>query len=136
MTVTDARVLRLLRTVARELDKPQLVKELAARLALSPSRLEHIFKQEIGQGIKAFLREARLKKAKDILEDPTLRVKEAAAAVGYRDVSHFTRDFHKRYRQSPSESRKSPPHRLEGSAGVSPAITPASPSSTRSKAEV
>jgi transcriptional regulator GlxA family with amidase domain len=109
-TVTDTRVLRLLETLACELDKPQLVKDLAVQLRLSPSRLEHIFKQETGLGIKAFLRAARLKKAKDILQDPTLGIKEVAAAVGYRDVSHFARDFRKQYGQSPSQSRKSPPH--------------------------
>ena len=41
----DARVVRVLEIVARELEKPQSVKVLAARLRLSPSRFEHLFKR-------------------------------------------------------------------------------------------
>jgi len=105
----DARVLAVLETVARELEKPQSVKHLAARLRLSPSRFEHIFKKEVGEGFKAFLRAARMARAKDLLEDPTLRVKEVAAAVGYADASDFTRDFRKQYGRCPSQAR-SPSH--------------------------
>lgn len=104
-TALDARILSVLETVARELEKPQLVKHLAAKLRLSPSRLEHLFKKETGQGFKTFLRAARMSRAKNMLQDPTLRIKEVAAAVGYADVSDFSRDFRKQYGQSPSQSR-------------------------------
>jgi len=105
LTALDARVLSVLEIVAREFDKPLSVKVLAARLRLSPSRLEHLFKAQTGQGLKTFLRAARMTRAKIMLKDPTLRIKEVAAAVGYADVSHFTRDFRKQYGQSPSQSR-------------------------------
>jgi transcriptional regulator GlxA family with amidase domain len=101
----DARVRAALETVARELEKPQLVKHLAARLRLSPSRFEHIFKRHTGEGFKAFLRAVRMARAKDLLQDATLRIKEVAAAVGYADASDFTRDFRKQYGESPSQSR-------------------------------
>jgi AraC-like DNA-binding protein len=48
-------------------------------------------------------------RAKNLLQDPTLRIKEVAAAVGYADVSDFSRDFRKEYGQSASQSR-SPSH--------------------------
>jgi AraC-like DNA-binding protein len=41
-----------------------------------------------------------------MLKDPTLRIKEVAAAVGYADASDFARDFKKEYGQSPSQSRR------------------------------
>jgi AraC family transcriptional regulator of arabinose operon len=107
----DARVLAALETVARELEKPQLVKHLAARLHLSPSRFGHIFKRHTGDGFKAFLRAARMARAKELLQDPTLRIKEVAATVGYTDASDFTRDFRKQYGESPSQSRGCPPQR-------------------------
>jgi AraC family transcriptional regulator of arabinose operon len=105
LTALDARVLSVLEIVAREFDKPQSVTALAARMRLSPSRLEHHFKAQTGQGFKAFLRAARMTRARIMLKDLTLRVKEVAAAVGYADVSDFARDFRKRYGQSPSQSR-------------------------------
>ena len=104
-TVTDARILSVLETVARELEKPQLVKHLAARLRLSRSRFEHLFKQQTGQAFQTFLRAARMARARIMLRDLTLRIKEVAAAVGYADVSDFTRDFRKQYGRPPSQLR-------------------------------
>jgi transcriptional regulator GlxA family with amidase domain len=48
-------------------------------------------------------------RAKNLLQDLTLRIKEVAAAVGYADASNFSRDFRKQYGRSPSQSR-SPSH--------------------------
>ncbi|HXX24510.1 MAG TPA: helix-turn-helix transcriptional regulator, partial [Terriglobia bacterium] len=110
VTAMDARVLRVLKTIARDLGKPQTVKGLAAQLRLSPSRLEHLFRKQTGRGIKAFVRESRLAKAAELLEDPTLQIKEVAAAVGYANVSNFIRDYTRRYGESPSQSRSSPLH--------------------------
>jgi AraC family transcriptional regulator of arabinose operon len=101
----DARILNALETLAGELEKPQSVKRLAARLRLSPSRFEHIFKTYTGKGFRAFLRAARMARARHLLQDPTLRIKEAAAAVGYADASDFARDFRKQHGESPSQSR-------------------------------
>lgn len=103
----DARILGVLDVVARELEKPQSVKRLATQLRLSPSRFEHLFKNQTGQGFKAFLLAARMIKASTMLQDPTLRVKEVAAAVGYANASNFIRDFTKHYGESPSRSRSS-----------------------------
>jgi AraC-like DNA-binding protein len=108
VTAVDARVLSVMETVARNLDKQHLVNHLAAQLRLSPSRLEHLFKKETGQTIKAYVRAARLKKAKHLLQDPTLQIKEVAAAVGYSDASDFAHHFRKRFGQSPSRVRRPP----------------------------
>jgi AraC family transcriptional regulator of arabinose operon len=101
----DARIRSVLEIVAGELEKPQLVKCLAARLRLSPSRFEHLFERETGQTFKSFLRAIRMASAKNMLQDSTLRIKEVAAAVGYSDVSNFAHHFRKQYGRSPSQSR-------------------------------
>jgi two-component system response regulator YesN len=105
LSAGDARILSVLERVTRELEKPQLVKHLATQLRLSPSRFEHLFKEETGQGFKAFLRASRMSKAKNMLHDPTLRVKEVAAAVGYASVPNFIRDVRKQYGHAPSRLR-------------------------------
>jgi transcriptional regulator GlxA family with amidase domain len=105
LAAADERVLSVLEIIARDLEKPHSVKHLAAGLRLSPSRLEHLFKKETGRTVKAFVRDARITQAKNMLQDPTLRIKEVAAAVGYADVSNFAHDFRKQYDQSPSQSR-------------------------------
>jgi len=101
----DARIISALEVAALNLGKPQSVKRLAAQLRLSPSHFGHLFKKETGQGFRTFLREVRMTRAENMLQDPTLRVKEIAAAVGYVDVSHFSRDFSRRYGHPPSQSR-------------------------------
>jgi AraC-like DNA-binding protein len=95
--------------VTRDLKKPPSVKDLAAQLRLSVSRFEHLFKQETGRSLKAFVRMARMAKAKTMLEDRTLRVKEVADAVGYNNMPNFVRDFRKEYGKSPSQLRRSLP---------------------------
>lgn len=112
LTHVDPRVLNVLETVARELQKPQSVKCIAARLRLSPSRFEHLFKKETGQGFKTFLGAARMTRAKKMLQDATLRIKEVAGAVGYADAPNFSHDFRKRYGQSPFQSRSPSPRQV------------------------
>jgi transcriptional regulator GlxA family with amidase domain len=107
---TDARILDVLEVLARDLEKPQSVKHFAAQLRLSASRFEHLFKDQTGLTFEAFLLAARMTKAKKMLKDRTLRIKEVAAAVGYANVSNFTRDYAKRYGDSPSQSRSSSLH--------------------------
>jgi len=104
---TDARILGVLEVLARDLEKPQSVKYFAAQLRLSASRFEHLFKDQTGLAFKAFLLAARMTRAKNMLKDRTLRIKEVAAAVGYANVSNFIRDYTKRYGESPSQSRSS-----------------------------
>ena len=105
LAAADERVLSVLEIIASDLEKPHSVKHLAAGLRLSPSRFEHLFKKETGRTVKAFVREARITQAKNMLQDPTLRIKEVAAAVGCADASHFSRDFKKQYGRPPSQSR-------------------------------
>jgi transcriptional regulator GlxA family with amidase domain len=47
----------------------------------------------------------RLEKAKYLIENSFLEVKEIAAAVGIGDVSHFVRDYKCFYGETPSQTR-------------------------------
>jgi transcriptional regulator GlxA family with amidase domain len=47
----------------------------------------------------------RLREAKDLLETTALRIKEIAARVGFRDNSHFVRDFETFFGISPTRYR-------------------------------
>jgi len=101
----DPRIELALEIMLRGLDEPQLVNRISARLGLSPSRFEHLFKAATGQTFKARLRAARMDKAKELLLDPTQSIKEVAAAVGYKHARNFTRDFAMRHGKPPSQHR-------------------------------
>jgi transcriptional regulator GlxA family with amidase domain len=85
---------------------PQLsMDDLATRVHLSPSRLRQLFKAETGISPVKYRRLLRLERAKSLLENSFLSVKEIVAEVGYGDVSHFVRDFRNRYKIRPLEAR-------------------------------
>lgn len=101
----DPRIKLALEIVAKELDHPLLVNMISSRLGLSGSRFQHLFKKETGRSFKAFVKDARLQRAKELLIDPTRRVKEVAAAVGFNFAANFTHDFTIRFGRPPSQHR-------------------------------
>jgi transcriptional regulator GlxA family with amidase domain len=44
--------------------------------------------------------------AKKLVENSFLTIKEIAAFVGAKDISHFVRDYKRLYGQTPSKSRR------------------------------
>jgi AraC family transcriptional regulator of arabinose operon len=72
---------------------------------LSPSRFRHLFKQETGTSPGQYLRELRFRRAEVLLRTTFLSLKEIAEEVGTISLSHFMKDFKKRYGMTPSEYR-------------------------------
>lgn len=79
--------------------------EMAKAVKLSPWRLAHIFKTEVGISPLRYLTLVRLQKARHHLETGFLTVREIAAAVGIHNASHFTRTFKAAYGSSPVAHR-------------------------------
>ena len=78
------------------------VQQLADTLNLNRSYLSRIFKESTGLSLQAYISNARLRTARDLLmENHT--VAQAAAMVGYSDVPSFSRAFKGHYRLSPKE---------------------------------
>jgi transcriptional regulator GlxA family with amidase domain len=78
---------------------------LAKAVHLSTSRLRHLFGKQIGVPIGRYIKLLQLQKARELLENSFLEVKEVAARVGVNDLSHFIRDYKKIYRETPSRTR-------------------------------
>src|SRR5437899_2021432 len=76
--------------------------EIARSVQLSPSRLRELFRKETGTSVTRYRRKLRLERAKHLLKSTFLSVKEVAASVGIDGVSHFVRDFEKKYGATPS----------------------------------
>ena len=81
------------------------VDHLARSVNLSRSRFHHLFKAETGMSPARYLRTIRMELAKSLLETSFLSVKQIMNSAGFRDRSHFERDFKNHYGLTPTQIR-------------------------------
>src|SRR3954470_25075431 len=81
------------------------IAELAERVNLSPSRFRALFTAQIGLAPAAYLQRLRLRRARLLVERTFLSIKDVMALVGYKDPSHFTRDFRRQHGGPPASFR-------------------------------
>ena len=105
----DDRVGRAEALIAADPGAPHTVRSLAASVSLSPSRLTHLYTQQLGQSPMRALREARLRHAARLLEGSDLSVDRVAAASGFASPFHFNRVFRARYGVPPGAYRAGGP---------------------------
>jgi transcriptional regulator GlxA family with amidase domain len=103
----DRRLLLVLELINENMRRQLLIRELAPIVNLSPGRLAHLFKIEVGISPQRYVTNVRLEKAKDLLESGVRSVKEISAEIGFPNVSSFCRSFKSRYGTTPREYRKS-----------------------------
>ena len=82
------------------------VEDLARMTFLSPSRLTHIFRKEMGNTIYGWREYQRISRACDLLHQTQLSITQIARAVGYEDPLYFSRIFSQHRQLSPREYRK------------------------------
>ncbi len=79
--------------------------ELAARAALSETRLKLGFRAQYGLPVYAFLQRARMEAARKLLrEQPHRSIMEVSLDVGYANPSHFARLFQREFGMRPSQA--------------------------------
>ena len=82
------------------------VRTVAAECGLSVFYFEHLFRQETGSPFRQCLRDIRLAKAKMLLSDPRLRIKEVADRCGYAWTPNLTQEFKRAFGLSPLQYRR------------------------------
>jgi AraC family transcriptional regulator, arabinose operon regulatory protein len=102
----DPRIALVLARIDDALDQPHTLAELAGIVNLSPSRLAHLFTEEVGTPPARYLHERRLARARLLLERTFLTVRQVMTAVGIHDPSHFARDFRRLHGVGPSQLRQ------------------------------
>lgn len=99
---------RIVRAIERGLGDPDFSADAVAQeLGLSKSYLYSITGQA-GTSFGRLLMQRRLERARQMLADPALAarsVTDVAFAVGFRELSHFSRRFHGLFGASPREYR-------------------------------
>jgi len=103
-TLRDARLRRVMQII--ETESPRKVRDVAAKVNISPSYLQHLFKQHVGVCIKYVLTDQRLQRAARLLSESDMSIKEVAYAVGYGHASSFIRAFQNRFTEPPRAYRQ------------------------------
>jgi AraC-like DNA-binding protein len=85
------------------LDEPWSMERLAETLHASASTMFTRFKQTTGMSPAQYLKRARLGEARRRMVVLGETAARAAAAVGYRSASHFSRDYREAYGRPPAE---------------------------------
>lgn len=86
--------------------QPLSVEEIAREVCLSPSRLSHIVKEELGSTLGGYISKIRIDKAKDLLIDTEIPISQIALDVGFPDQSYFTKVFKKVEKCTPKTFRQ------------------------------
>lgn len=101
------------KVVARAIDyieanynRPLRVRDVAAHVAISESRLAHIFKENTRRGINEYLHEFRVARACTALLESDQPIGEIAAELGYADSRFFYRTFRRHIGCSPSQYKQ------------------------------
>ncbi len=95
------RIARALERLRAEYDRPLRVAAIARDLGMSVSSFHHHFKAVTALTPVQFQKQLRLQEARRLMLSDGLAVAGAAYRVGYRDASHFTRDYRRLFGVSP-----------------------------------
>ena len=85
------------------------IEELAREMGMSHSGIHRKLKEILNQNISQFIREIRLKKAKELLLNEDLTAAEIAYRVGFGSPTYFNKCFHATFGVSPGEFRNREP---------------------------
>lgn len=102
----DDRVHEAALFIARNLDRPLSVAEIAGAVQLSSSRLSHLFGQQLGTSPARFAESRRIERAQALLESSSLPIGAIAQTVGFASQFHFATRFRAVAGTSPSEWRR------------------------------
>lgn len=102
----DGRIFHIKEKILSNLQHQWTIEEMAQEVELSSPHFIKLFKSNVGSAPITFLRDLRLNKARDFIENTFLQIQEIRLKVGMLQDSHFTRDFKKKYGVTPTEYRK------------------------------
>ncbi|WP_409345537.1 helix-turn-helix domain-containing protein [Paenibacillus sp. MBLB4367] len=110
----DPRVSEVLHALMHRMSEAHSVAALARSVNLSPSRLAHMFKEQVGESIIDTLNKIRLRQAALLLRFTPRQVGEVARDVGFQDPFYFTKQFKAFYGINPSQYRSQSAPEREG----------------------
>ena len=94
------------RYMEEHLDEPLTIPALSRRACLSTTAFKAGFRRLYGLPVHTWLRQRRMERAAELLQDSSLSVLGVAQSVGYGSASQFTAAFRRQYGVTPARYRK------------------------------
>ena len=91
-----------LELLMEDLQEPPCLADIAQELSITEKRLNLIFKSLYGDTVFECLRSMRLNKAKSLIEQTNMAIKEVAWSVGYNHSTNFSKAFTKKFDITPA----------------------------------
>lgn len=100
---TNALLKMAIEFIEQNYQKDLSLEEVSSFVQISPFYLSKIFKKETGENFIDYLTGIRIRKAKELLTNPVLTIKDICYQVGYKDPNYFARVFKKIVGITPTE---------------------------------
>ena len=98
---------RLIQIIEGEIGNSQLnVESLAESIGMSRANLYRKVNQLLGMSPVSFIKNTRLKRAAQLLQENKFYVSEVGYMVGFKNQKYFSRCFHTAYGKTPTEYAK------------------------------
>lgn len=78
-----------------------LLKDCAIKFHTSPQQISRLFKKYFNKSFISYVNEVRIRKAKNLLADSMLTIKEVAFKVGYNNLNYFYKNFNEQMGMTP-----------------------------------
>lgn len=82
--------------------------QIADHVFLSPNYLSNVFTKYTGGSLNKYIRQVRMSKACELLQDTNMKIADVGKHVGYPNTSYFIRKFQETYNMTPERYRLHP----------------------------
>jgi AraC family transcriptional regulator of arabinose operon len=102
----DPRIVEAMNYMTQNLNQDFSIDAVASHICLSPSRLGHLFRDEMSMTITQWRDDQRISRAKQLLVTSNYSINHIGRIVGYTDPLYFSRVFKRKAGVSPKQYRE------------------------------
>ena len=103
---SESAVTRAQNYIQENFGKDISLDDVSKEVNISPYYFSKLFKEESGENFIEYLTRIRMERAKEMLKNPELSIKEVGMRSGYGDPNYFSRIFKKQTDMTPLEYRE------------------------------
>ena len=92
-----AGLLAIRKYIIKDWKNPPTIQQVSVQLGMSPTKAKLLFKQLFGIPIYSYFNQKRLERAFKLVNDGGMSIAEIGQDLGYKNMSHFSEAFKKKY---------------------------------------